>query len=182
MHVYVFLCAHVWGWGIHVCTYIQKLEINIRYCHSLFSMAVMKAPWPRQLGMERVNLAYPWRSPSAVEASQHRNSGREPGGRAGAETLERHGLLACSHGSLSLLPWTTQSCLPTGSTTHSGLSLHTSIINQENGHKLSFRPVWWRPFLSWGSFSQIAPAWDNELDQWVVQGPLGRAQMFLSQG
>lgn len=53
------------------------------------------------------------------------------------------------HGLLSLLPHSTRDYWSRSGTTRSRLGSSTLIIDQENAHRHTHRPVWRRKFLSW---------------------------------
>lgn len=90
---------------------------------SLVSVAGIKRHDQKQLGEERVYLAFT----SASQSSQDKNAGHQPGGRIEAVTMEGCCLLDCSHGVYT-------DAVPSASTTHSGLDPST-FISQENAPK-----------------------------------------------
>ena len=108
---------------------------------SLFPIAAIKHSGQKQLGEERVNLAYTSRSHSITEGNQGRNSRQKP--EAGTDKMK---LLTDL---LSLLFNTAQVCPPRGSAAYSRLGSPRPI--KEMSHRLVYGPVLGRRFLSGGS-------------------------------
>lgn len=73
--------------------------------------------------------------------------GRNLGAGTEAETLEEHSLLACSLWLYHLA----QDFLPRDNPVAVGWALQDQSLIRNMPHRLSYRPFWYRQFLSWGS-------------------------------